>query len=70
MVAHGGLLGTFLSLVYILNQDLIYFVYGIILVGGITGFARLKLRAHSQFQVYLGYLLGALFMLSLFVFKF
>ncbi|PLX02290.1 MAG: hypothetical protein C0595_11305 [Marinilabiliales bacterium] len=70
MVAHGGLLGTFLGLGYILNQDLNFFIYGIILIGGITAFARLKLKAHSQFQVYLGYLLGVLFMLNLFVFKF
>lgn len=70
MTAHGGLLGAFLGLGIIMNQNLNLYIYLIILIGGITAFARLKLKAHTQFQVYLGYLTGLLFMLGLFLFKF
>ncbi|PLX14880.1 MAG: hypothetical protein C0598_00400 [Marinilabiliales bacterium] len=70
MIAHGGLLGAFIGLGIIMNQSFNIYIYSIILIGGITGFARLKLKSHSQFQVYLGYLIGLFFMLGVFLYKF
>jgi hypothetical protein len=40
----------------------------IILLAGITGFARLKLKAHNEAQLYSGFGLGVLVMLGLFLF--
>jgi len=68
MVALGGLFGTFTGLAMSFHQDIIYIIFLIILVAGLTGFARLKLKAHSPMQVYLGFLLGSVFMLGMFLF--
>lgn len=68
MVALGGAFGTFAGFALTVNQDLYYLLSLIILVAGVTGFARLKLNAHSPAQVYGGFILGVLVMLSLFLF--
>jgi len=39
--------------------DSIWPVYLIFVLSGLVGFARLKLKAHSSAQVYVGFLLGA-----------
>lgn len=68
MVALGGLFGTFTGLALSFHQNITHLILIIIIVAGITGFARLKLKAHSPMQVYLGFLLGSLFMLGMFLF--
>lgn len=68
MVALGGMFGTFIGFALTFNQDLYYLLSLIILVAGLTGFARLKLKAHSPSQVYFGFGLGTVFMLMLFLF--
>ncbi len=68
MVALGGLFGMFTGLAFTFNQDITYLIILIILGSGFTGFARLKLKSHSPSQVYLGFLLGSIFMLSMFLF--
>ncbi|NOY51537.1 MAG: hypothetical protein GXO88_13365 [Chlorobi bacterium] len=68
MIAHGGLSGTFIGLALTYNQDIRLIIYCILLIAGLTAFARLKLKAHSQFQVYSGFLIGCVFMLCLFLF--
>jgi hypothetical protein len=37
------------------------------MLGGITGFARLKLNTHNEAQVYTGYVAGALIMSGIFI---
>jgi hypothetical protein len=68
MMAHGGLSGTFLGLALTYNQDIRLIIYCVLLIAGLTAFARLKLKAHSQLQVYSGFLIGCIFMLALFLF--
>lgn len=68
MVAQGGLFGTFIGLALSFHQDITHLIFLIIIVAGFTGFARLKLKAHSPMQVYLGFLLGSVFMLVMFLF--
>ena len=68
MVALGGIFGTFTGLALTFSQDINYLIFLIILVAGFTGFARLKLHSHSPTQVYLGFLLGAVFMVAMFLF--
>ncbi|MCD4745389.1 MAG: hypothetical protein K8R58_03735 [Bacteroidales bacterium] len=68
MIAVGGMLGTFLGLSLILNIDITFLISLIILCAGFVGFARLKLNTHKPPQIYSGFLLGAAFMLLLFIF--
>ena len=68
MVALGGMFGTFAGFAIAFHVELTFILYAILLVAGLTGFARLKLEAHSQAQVYSGFALGAIFMLGLFLF--
>ena len=68
MVALGGLFGTFVGFDLALRLDLRVLLSAIILVAGITGFARLQLKAHTTGQVYSGFILGTIFMFSLFLF--
>jgi membrane-associated phospholipid phosphatase len=42
-------------------------VIPLILIAGVVGYARLKLEAHSQSQVYLGFVTGFLTMFLIFV---
>ncbi len=65
MVALGGLFGTFVGFTLALQLELRFLLTMIIIVSGFVGFARLKLKAHSEGQVYGGFALGAIFMLSM-----
>lgn len=68
MVALGGLLGAFTGFAITFNQSHILLICIIALIAGLTGFARLKLKAHSEAQLYSGFGLGVLVMLGLFLF--
>lgn len=68
MVAMGGLFGAFTGFAITFDQNLGLLIYGIALVAGLTGFARLKLEAHNQAQVYTGFGLGVFVMMGLFLF--
>lgn len=49
---------VYLTAVHFINSS--WPAYGIVLLSGLVGFSRLKLKSHSSAQVYAGYLLGAL----------
>jgi membrane-associated phospholipid phosphatase len=68
MVALGGLLGTFIGFALALRLDLRMLLSSIIIIAGLTGFARLQLKAHTPGQVYAGFLMGVIFMFGLFLF--
>ncbi|MCF6172046.1 MAG: hypothetical protein L3J66_13810 [Bacteroidales bacterium] len=68
MVAMGGLFGTFAGLAIAFHYDLRLMLFLLALVAGFTGFARLKLKAHTEAQVYTGFGLGVLVMMGLFLF--
>jgi hypothetical protein len=59
MVALGALAGMILAIAMRFGVDLQLYLSVIFLIGGITGWARLTLKAHTPIQVYLGYLSGA-----------
>lgn len=64
MLAMGGLFAALLDVAFLLYLDInLLLLFAIILAGGLTGFARLRLKAHNQVQIYAGYVLGLLFML-------
>ncbi|MEI6764512.1 MAG: hypothetical protein WCM76_02655 [Bacteroidota bacterium] len=58
MVALGGATGVFIGLGYRLGLNLQSFIIPLILASGLTAYARLHLDAHKPAQVYIGYCLG------------
>lgn len=68
MVAQGGLVGTFIGFALRYHYEMSAMLYLLILVAGITAYARLRLNAHTQTQVYGGFLLGSLSMLLLYAY--
>ncbi|MCF8331645.1 MAG: hypothetical protein K9H84_04255 [Bacteroidales bacterium] len=66
LLALGGLTGILIAVSpYPFSIDHLY-TYLIILISGITGFARLCASNHTSAQVYVGYLTGLVFMFTLF----
>ncbi len=58
-IGSGGLLGLFITLTLLEHVSIFnWFLIASILVAGISGWARLSLNAHTEKQVYLGYLVG------------
>jgi len=68
MVAQGGIFGALAGYTFTFNQDYTWLLYLITFIAGLTGFARLKLKAHSPTEVYSGFGLGVLVMMGLFLF--
>lgn len=64
-ISMGGVIGAFAGLHILFPINLLWLITLSILLGGIVGFARLRAGAHSQAQVYSGYLLGFLVMFLL-----
>jgi hypothetical protein len=62
MMGVGGLVGSIAGLSYILKVDLTPMIFFSIFISGLTGFARLKLFAHTPAQVYWGFTLGIVVM--------
>lgn len=58
MVGLGGLLAVLISISALIRFDMTLFYILIILVSGITAWARLVLDEHKPVQIYLGFLLG------------
>lgn len=64
----GGLIGALLGFSYQLQVNIINELILVFLIAGLIGYARLRLNAHTQAQVYAGYLVGFLCEFLLFVF--
>lgn len=58
MVGIGGIVGMMLSLVILLNYDLMLYIILGVIASGLVGASRLYLKEHTPAQVYLGFLLG------------
>lgn len=61
----GGVTGAILGMLYRLQMDLELIFFILILISGVVGYARLRLKAHTPAQVYSGFLLGFLIQLIL-----
>ena len=71
MAGMGGFLGLAFFISYTYNMELLFVIASIILLAGLLGTARLKLRAHTPTQVYTGLLVGlGCTMLVLFTFTY
>ena len=58
MMGIGGLTGAIISISWHLGVDMIAVWMGLILCGGLIGFARLELNKHTPAQVYSGFFIG------------
>lgn len=69
MIGIGGLVGALISISFILNVDLEYYIIASILFSGILAFSRLFLGKHEPSQIYTGWILGVIIsVVILFVF--
>jgi hypothetical protein len=64
MIAAGGATGVLIGLSLLLLQPIQMLLLLMILFSGVIGFARLKLNSHNSSQVYLGWIVGVVIMLS------
>jgi hypothetical protein len=58
MAGLGGATGTLTGISLRLNLDLTMLIIIVILISGIVGYSRLRLNAHKENHVYVGYLCG------------
>lgn len=58
LIGAGGLTGLVVSMFLRLNADIFVLLVLSIFISGLLGFARLRLNAHTQAQVYGGFVLG------------
>jgi len=69
MASIGALAGMMVGLSYFLGTFYFFLIALSILMSGLTGFARLKLNAHTPAQIYSGFALGFLTIMALFLYK-
>lgn len=67
MIGVGGMTGALLGISLRMHVDLLDLIILFVFLSGMTGYARLKLNAHTQSQIYGGMLCGFLTMLILFL---
>jgi membrane-associated phospholipid phosphatase len=59
MMGIGGVLGSFIAIAIRYDEPLLPFIFILIVLAGLTGFARLQLNAHTPAQVYSGFIVSA-----------
>jgi hypothetical protein len=64
MVGLGGLMALVIFISFYLKVNLSFYLILVILFAGITGTARLHLKAHTPVEVYSGYVMGFAVVLS------
>jgi hypothetical protein len=58
MIGIGGLTGMMFGLSEVLNAGLLAMIIAIVILSGLLGTSRLILEAHTQKQIYFGFLIG------------
>jgi membrane-associated phospholipid phosphatase len=66
MMSMGGITGFLISASMLLRTDISLLILASILFSGFVGASRIRLNAHTPFQVYAGFLLGLVVMISLY----
>jgi membrane-associated phospholipid phosphatase len=69
MASVGALAGMVVGLSYFLGTNYFNLIAMTVIMAGVTGFARLKLEAHTPAQVYSGFVLGFITIVALFFIK-
>jgi hypothetical protein len=66
--AIGGLLGGFLAMSFLFQENPLLILTLLVLISGLVGTSRLILEKHTNPQVYSGFLIGFLIMISVFLY--
>ena len=66
--AIGGLLGGFLAMSFLFQENPLLILTLLVLISGLVGTSRLILEKHTNSQVYSGFLIGFLIMISVFLY--
>jgi len=66
--AIGGLLGGFLAMSFLFQENPLLILTLLVLISGMVGTSRLILEKHTNSQVYSGFLIGFLIMISVFLY--
>jgi membrane-associated phospholipid phosphatase len=66
--AIGGLLGGFLALSFLFQENPLLILISLVLIAGLVGSSRLILMKHTSTEVYAGFLLGFGIMISVFMY--
>ncbi|MCX6251983.1 MAG: hypothetical protein NTX61_14685 [Bacteroidetes bacterium] len=66
MIGAGGTFGLMLGLSFNLSLDLLYFLFTVLILSGLVGYARLQTNSHKPSEIYTGFLVGAVVMFLLF----
>lgn len=67
MIGIGGMTGALIGISLSLHADLQALILLFVFLSGFAGYARLKLKAHTQTQIYGGFVCGLVVMLLLFL---
>lgn len=65
-ISIGGVIGVILALSKLYNMNLILLISTLFIIAGIILTSRLKLKAHSNLEVYLGFLTGIILQYGIF----
>ncbi len=68
MIGMGGVAGVVLGLLLVYPVNMRWLFYMVILLSGLVGYARLTVTNHSLRQIYNGFMLGFVIMLTLYIF--
>jgi hypothetical protein len=68
MLGMGGLTGVFLGFALRIGIDIFPFLAFLIFLSGLVGYARLKENSHNPPQVYVGYIVGVILMIVVYMF--
>jgi len=68
MLGMGGLTGVFLGFALRIGIDIFPFLAFLIFLSGLVGYARLKVNSHNPPQVYVGYIVGVVLMIVVYMF--
>jgi len=66
MIGIGGMTGAMIGISLRMHVDIQAMILLFVFLSGLSAYARLKLKAHSQVQIYSGFLCGLLIMLIIF----
>lgn len=67
MLSVGSIVGLLISFSIAYQINILVYILFAILISGLVGWSRLTMKAHTNLQVYVGFLLGLIFMLTLFL---
>ncbi|MBN2615827.1 MAG: hypothetical protein JXR71_09055 [Bacteroidales bacterium] len=67
LLAWGGFTGGITGIAFLFSLNLFFWLFLILFLSAITAYSRLENKAHTPFQIYLGYLSGFFFMTLLFL---